>query len=334
MAFTVQNPTATNLYNVFIGLGNRFGDRPALTDKTRSISFAETAVLASQVARALAAEGIEPGQNVGIASHDALTGVVSMIAIWALGASAVHVDFRTRPDEKQRLAQEFDIVAMLEDRPSRDASYHSIVLGDGWQEKIKAQPGDHLPPRLDHAPAIISLTSGTTGRPTGIVVGHESLLCRYLMHIQEGFLGRGKRYLCAIPLSYSASRNHTLVRMLDGGTIHFQPPLFSSEELVEAFRRSNSNSAYIVPTILRGLMERASGKSVPLLPDMEMLFLSGAFTTPDEKLLARKLVTPEIYELYSSTIAGNMAFLHPADMEKHAELGRQGAAACAAGDRR
>src|SRR5262245_6837402 len=94
---------ATNLFNVFVGLGNRLGDSPALEDSRRTISFGELPGLASQSARALQVHGIRPGDHVGIALRDGLQGFLAMIALWALGATAVQIDFRSRHGERDKL---------------------------------------------------------------------------------------------------------------------------------------------------------------------------------------------------------------------------------------
>lgn len=315
----MSGAAATNLYNVFLGLSERFGSQPALVDKSRSITYGQLGQEISRTARALQAEGVEPGHHVGIASKDGLMSMLAMLGAWGVGATAVHVDFRSRSEEKKQLAEEFDLDLMLEDRQSNSDAYHSVVLDDRWRETVQRQSGAPLAPILTPSPAIISLTSGTTARPAGIIVSHESLLCRYMMHIQEGFLSRGKRYLSAIPLSYSASRNHTLVRLLDGATVNFHPPLFDADELAEYFLSTRSTSAYIVPTILRGFMDLNRGRTEFLLPQIEMLFLAGAYTAPEEKLRAREIVTPEIYEHYSSTIAGNISYLNSSDLASHAD---------------
>ncbi len=118
----MSGAAATNLHNVFLGLSERFGAQTALADRTRSITFGQLGSEVSRTARALQAEGVEPGQHVGIASKDGLSAMLAMLGAWGAGATAVHVDFRSRPDEKKRLAEEFDLDIMLEDRRSSSAS--------------------------------------------------------------------------------------------------------------------------------------------------------------------------------------------------------------------
>jgi long-chain acyl-CoA synthetase len=255
----------------------------------------------------------------GIATRNSLEAMVSMIGLWALGATAVHIDFRARAEEKKRLSDEFELAAILEDHRASEASHVSIVLDGRWNERVEQQSGDPLAPPSHHAPAVITLTSGTTGRPIGIVASHENLLLRYMMHIQEGLHGRGLRYLSAIPLSNAASRNHCLIRLLDGATIHFLPSLFGAAELADAALSVKATSIFVVPTVLRELIMLNRSGQTPLLPDLEMMFLAGAFTAPDEKREAIRLVTPQIYEIYSSVICGNISLLRPEEMSSHGE---------------
>ena len=92
-------------------------------------------------------------------------------------------------------------------------------------------------------PAFISLTSGTTGRPKGIVIDHERMLLRSLFDAEriEGPL------LNPLPLSFSASRTHAFSALLQGSAVFFYPLLFSAQQLAETILAGEANSLCAVP---------------------------------------------------------------------------------------
>ena len=59
-----------------------------------------------------------------------------MVALWMLGATAVPMDFRTNAVERNLLAKEFDLVAIIEDRQPPATGYASIVVASSWHEII------------------------------------------------------------------------------------------------------------------------------------------------------------------------------------------------------
>ena len=133
------------------------------------------------------------GANVGIALRDNAESVVVMIAVWMLGATAVPIDFRANAIERDLLASEFDLVAIIEDRHVPAAGYHPIFIDGSWTETIaKHDRGPIWTGEGPLAPAFISLTSGTTGRPIGIVIDHERMLLRSpcRCHARRGVLAQ------------------------------------------------------------------------------------------------------------------------------------------------
>ena len=110
-----------------------------------------------------------------------------MIAVWMLGATAVPLDFRTNAAERSLLATEFDLVVIIEDRQIPASGYDHIFIDHSWSEVIAKHDGIPFWTSEEHpaAAAFISLTSGTTGRPKGIVIDHERMLLRSIFDSSE-----------------------------------------------------------------------------------------------------------------------------------------------------
>ncbi len=221
---------SVNLADVFVGMASRWPDRPASISQQHTLSYAQLVARAAQSARELRSRGVAAGANVGISLRDNAESLVLMIALWMLGATAVPMDFRTNGPEKNLLAKEFSLAAIIEDRQPPGAEYESIVVNPSWAETLAKHDGSPVLPGEDGAaPAFISLTSGTTGRPKGIVIDHERMLLRSTFDAErlEGPL------LNPLPMSFSASRTHVFSALLQGSSVYFYPLLFSAQQLAD-----------------------------------------------------------------------------------------------------
>lgn len=308
--------SSINIAEVFVALGQRWPDQPAIVSRNLTLSFSELVARASRAARELRAQGIGPGVNIGIVTSDSAEATVLIVAIWMLGAAAVPLDFRSRPAERAILAQEFDLVAILEERRAPgDLGYQSIIVDKSWTEVIAKH--DAAPIFEDREPttALISLTSGTTSRPAGIVFDHERYLLRLLYRPDSGG-GPGGLLMNSTPLAASGSRNQTFSHLIAGETVFFHPPLFSAEELTEALIANKATSIYTVPTIIRDLLKLHGSRSTPAFPDLKLLYCGGAPMLPEEKRLAKKTLSAHFMETYISSISGRITTLSGDDIEK------------------
>lgn len=319
----MNEQTGFSLADCLLALAASKGERPAIEQGSTVLSFAELAAISAQTAHALRRRDLRPGAHVGIALRDNMESVIAMFGTWMAGAVAVPIDFRARPDERRMLCGEFALDAILEDRSGDYPGCQSVLVDGSYRETRAAQPS--TPPEIGpgRAPALISLTSGTTGRPLGFVYDHLRLLSRSefepFLHIAgcpASYSLTGVTALNCLPLSFSAARTHTLLRLLSGGKVVMVPPLITPSHLAEAMRSSRAGFAFVVPTIVRGLLEQDGGAGGPLLPDMRILYIGGANLFPEEKLLAQERLTPGALTAYASTASGTVAMLLGDDMRQ------------------
>ena len=312
---------SVNLADVFAGMGARWPDRPAIISGQLTLSYGELVARAAQAARELRSRGVLGETNVGICLRDNAESLVLMIAIWMLGATAVPMDFRANAAERTLLAKEFDLAAIIEDRKLPATGYQSILADTSWSEVIAKHDGDPLWARDRQSPsAFISLTSGTTGRPKGIVIDHDRMLLRSVFDFLEPLPGP---LLNPLPLSFSASRTHTFSALLQGSAVYFYPLLFSAQQLAETILAGELKSLCAVPTIIRNLFELFGESAAPAFPKLEALYCFGAPMSPAEKVKSKTSLCANFVQVYGSTICGRISALSGPELEAHADtLGR------------
>jgi long-chain acyl-CoA synthetase len=302
-----------NLADVFVGLSRRWPDRQAAVSPRLSLSYGELVARAARSARELKRQGVRPEAKVGIALRDGAEAIASMIALWVLRATAVPIDFRANAEERSLLAQEFGLAATIEDRPMTAAGRSSIIADAGWSDTIARHSADLFwDDEPSPAPALISVTSGTTGRPVGLALDHERVLLRSLSDCSQRF---GTLLLNPLSVSFSASRTHTFAALMHGAGVFFQPAIFSADELVETVLSRKATSLCAVPTIVRNLLGLAGSRTTPLFTALESFLCLGAPMRPEEKLQAKELLSSNFVPEYGASIAGRISSLSGQDLE-------------------
>lgn len=315
---TLQSPKAT-LADLVLGCADAFGDRIALSDEVRQLSYRQLAEQSAQLAHALREDGVEAGDQIGIALREGIDGVLVMTALWMLDAIVVLLDFRSRVDERNRLARSFDLLAIVVDRALPGAEYRQINLRD-MEPRARTQPVTApLSKTAATFPALISLSSGTTGEPIGIVTSHRALAVRTLAYGMAAPYPQNSRYLNVFPLSFTASYSHTLGSVLRGTEVIFHPPTFGAGELIEAINRHEVGFFFAVPATVHEMLTAVGENSKPALPSLQMLLASGAGVPAADKLLAARHLTPFFTTVFSSTTTGTVSQLAGADLQGRPE---------------
>ncbi|WP_187970597.1 class I adenylate-forming enzyme family protein [Aquibium microcysteis] len=313
-----EHQPSANLTDAILALANREADRPAVVQGSRSLSFSDLMAQSAKLARALRSRGVGAGGQVGIALRDGIDNTTALFALWMLDAVALPIDFRARAEERGRLAEEFDLAFIIEDRDLGAGAYPTIVWNADFAELVARQPGT---PPIEHRsgahPATISLTSGTTGRPAGVVLGHAELFerCRSgLMLRRPQGASLGGRFLNAYPLSFSASRHHTLRQLLQGATVLFHPPTFGAHELAERVRRENVTFLFAVPATVSAMLDAVGEGDRPFLPTLETLYCGGSGMSAADKIRAYRRLTPGFLHCFSASLSGTVSILEGEDL--------------------
>lgn len=300
-------------------------DVPALIDGERVFTYRDLDVRGRQGAALLSALGVHAGDHVAICLGDNADHVIAFLAVVRLGAVAVPIDWRASKAEQMRVARGLAAKLVLIDPampPLGDLPSHA-VHARWYAEAARRAPLQEFPHDADR-PLMIGLTSGTTGTVKGMVVTHRQMHARTLP-FDTVLSPRRHRYLSASPLAFSAGRGYCLTHLIRGDTVVFHPALFSADEYVEIVTRNKATVAFVVPTVLRWMLQlpRQSG---PLLPDVEALIIAGAPSHAEEKREAAERVTPNLYEIYGAVGAGPISVLQPTDLAQHAaSVGRPAA---------
>jgi acyl-CoA synthetase (AMP-forming)/AMP-acid ligase II len=217
----------------------RFGEREGIVDGDTRLTFAQLADLGRQVAEALVASGIEPGDRVAVWAPNIHEWVAAMIGVHSAGAILVPINTRFKGDEAAHVISTSGARLLFTVQGFLDTDYagmlrgagidvHTVVLrGDvpdgmtSWAEFLgRATSGGAaaLPePGPDDLSDII-FTSGTTGKPKGVMSTHGQTLRAFADW--SGLLGltENDRYLIVNPFFHTFGYKAGILSCLMRGT--------------------------------------------------------------------------------------------------------------------
>jgi len=293
-------------------------DAAALVDDERTIPYRDLDRLIRQGAARLRALGIGAGDAVAICLGDNADHVIAFLSTARLGAVSIPIDWRAPPAERARIATALGAkLALIEAGAPKLGDVPSLAVDQRWYDEAERQDGAQAFPAEADAPLMIGLTSGTTGAVKGMLVTHRQMHARTLPF--DAILAPGPhRYLSASPLAFSAGRGYCLTHLIRGHTVVLHPPLFAADEYVEIVGRAAATVGFVVPTILRALLDLPATAG-PLLPGLKALICAGAPTHPEEKRAALRRLTPHFHEIFGTVGTGPITVLGPSDIAEHAE---------------
>lgn len=225
------------------------GDRLAIVDGPRRLTYTDFAREVDRFAAGLIGFGIETGDRVAIWAPNSLDWLVAAFGIHAAGGVLVPISTRYRAAEAEHLLRaarvrlllaadrflDHDFVAeraamaelpdleaefALHDGPTRHPAERAslLSLGDPIDAKRIAARRDAV--SAEDAAEII-FTSGTTGRPKGVVLGHHAGIRTYEAWSDAVGLRAGDQHLVPYPFFHTAGlKSGVLSSVLVGATIH------------------------------------------------------------------------------------------------------------------
>ncbi|MDR3174399.1 MAG: AMP-binding protein [Treponema sp.] len=182
--FKGQWPTLPEMYRIIVSL---HGKRPCFTvyepDRI-SLSYNESLKLIEATARWLQSQGIRRGDKAAVTGKNSPEWAVAYLGILFAGATVVPIDYQIKNDESDLLIQISKAKILFVDEEKYE-HYESLGLPetlvslkkgigtyiydlDGPQAEIEEAREDDL--------AAVLFTSGTMGRPKGVMLTHQNLV--------------------------------------------------------------------------------------------------------------------------------------------------------------
>jgi 3-oxocholest-4-en-26-oate---CoA ligase len=321
---------ALNMADLFEHAVDTFPDRVALIFGDRQVTYAELEAEANRLAHHLAAQGVGPGDHVGLYARNSVETVETLLATIKLRAASININYRYTRDELAYHLRDADLSALVHDQdlaPVVDAvvppGLPRIAIGADFDQALSAVSGarDFSPRSPDDI--FIIYTGGTTGRPKGVMWRHEDIWrtlgggidfitgepldgewAQSRQGAQGAVDGRGMVRMAPAPLIHGAAMVATLACLFGGDTAVIMPK-FDPDAIWAAVQRHKVNVLSVIgDAMARPLMEALATGSYDTSSLVSFNSTAALFSPAVKDACMKALPTVFISEAIGSTETG------------------------------
>ncbi len=312
-------------------------EKIALTFGERALSYGELVSRMSCVAGgAIASLGLTHGSRAVLFSPNCLeypeiicgladAGMIVVTANPRLTSKEIEAIGRDCEPELVFVHAELEPIVAAANLPS---AKRVIVIGADYEEWLKGcTPAGVLPALSETDPFALVYTSGTTGKPKGVLLSHRSRALSFFgMAMEFGCFSPDDRQLAIAPMAHGAGFVFTMAPLFFGGFVEVLGK-FDPELVLRRLAEGDITGTFMVPThyqsifsLDQSILDRYLGTT----PKLRSI-ISNASALPQavkEKIVAY-WGNGLLHETYGSTEAGFVTNLRPASqLEKTQCVGR------------
>ncbi len=274
-------------------------DREALVEvgfpNNKRITFGEMYPLVVKLANALQGLGIEKGQKVATMAVNSADFVITYYACAMLGVTFVPLNYRAKDEELTHMLNVSECQAVFVSdryldlvdriRPTLTHVQHFIAYGGGqgsytdYNQLMEHASEDEIWTDVDDKDAtIIIFTSGTTALPKGVQLTYLDMTA-YVTNQQPADPETHEKLLVSAPFFHVAGATAMMLGIWCGRTLVILPQ-FTPELWLQAASTERATHAFVVPTMLKRIMEQPDFRSYDLSSMMQITY--GAAPMPYE----------------------------------------------------
>ncbi|MEU8774463.1 non-ribosomal peptide synthetase [Streptomyces sp. NPDC048606] len=253
-----EYPRDTGLYQLFAEQAEARPDGVAVSHAEGTTSYRRLRERAEELAGLLRARGVAPGRRVAFLLERTPLLPALMLAVVRLGASYVPLDVDTPAERRAFLLEDSGACLLVTDDPRVTAAVPVLDLTAPREEPEEGEDERPLPPPSGpRAEAYVMYTSGTTGRPKGVMIGQRAVV-RLVRGTDFVDLSRDSRILQTGALAFDATTFEFWGALLNGGTVVLVPgtTVLSAVELRAAVERHGVNLMFLTATLFNQLVDQ------------------------------------------------------------------------------
>ncbi|GLY24618.1 FadD3 family acyl-CoA ligase [Micromonospora sp. NBRC 101691] len=340
-------PTAARtLPELVAWCAEQHADREAIADGPVRLDFARLASEVERVARALLARGVAPGDRVAIWAPNGWRWVVAALGVVSVGAVLVPVNTRFKGAEAGHLLSRTRARLLLTDDGFLGNPYLAMLDGQDLPSLTTAVVLGARPARPDGGPTVVTwddflaggdavlvaearrraaavrpddvadlfFTSGTTGRPRGVIGTHAQAIALYVAWSERATLRPGDRCLLVNPFFHTFGYKAGVIACLLRGATIVPQPVFDVAATLDLVERERITVLPGPPTLYTSLLAHPDRVDRDL--SSLRVAVTGATTVPVVLIerLRGELGMRTVLTAYGLTECGGTATMcHPED---------------------
>jgi acyl-CoA synthetase (AMP-forming)/AMP-acid ligase II len=253
----------------------RRADQPLAICGDTTVTYAEMADRTARLAGGLAARGVGPADVVAVLSYNSTELLATIFAANHLGAIAMPMNWRLAAAELRYLLEHSGAAVLVSDHAliavageaTDGLSLVRVCVTDerveGW-ERFGDLAGSPPVPRHEVLAGDVHrlmYTSGTTGRPKGVMLTHANLAWKNYAHITEfGFTSADIGLACG-PLYHVGALDLVTTTMIAVGATTIIHRTFDAAAVVDEIERSRVTTVWMAPAMVRAVLDEPGVES-------------------------------------------------------------------------
>lgn len=316
--------------------GRHTPHRRALVQGDRTISFAEYDAVSNRIANGLLADGIEAGARIGFLGLNSPDFYYALIATARTQAAFIPFNWRLSPTELGQLLHDSDARLVFVERALEELWNGALAASGCSIKTIWFDQGDRLEDQFaQHSAlrpdlfiseediAIQLYTSGTTGKPKGVMLSHGGFnRMRLCEHLEPAFQwAEGDIFINPLPNFHLLSIGIAFQCLYNGVAISIVRQ-FDPGVVCQTIQRDRPTLLTLTPTMLQMLLDHPQADATDFTSLRLVLYAGSAISLG---LIKRAILRMpgQFMQFYGATEAGGaFSILRPDehDLEDEAKL--------------
>ncbi|GAB2508582.1 acyl-CoA synthetase [Nocardia heshunensis] len=312
---------------------NTHAKSAAIVDEGGELTFEQLDQMSNAFARGLAAQGLAPGDVIGVLCRDHRGMVLALAAAGKLGVRAVlmntgfakpqFTDVAAREKVKAVLhdSEFFDLMSAIpadipriltwvDAKDNADPSIPTIESVSAGQSTAAVNPPEK-------PGGMVILTSGTTGTPKGAPRDKVSpfITAQFLDRIP---LPRNGTVVMAAPIFHATGLSQFTLALALGNRVVFQQRRFDPETTLANIQNFRAQGLTVVPTMLQRILDLPEETLAKYSPKetLRVIFAAGSAIPPDVVTRTLDYFGETLYNVYGSTECAVMTVATPPELRK------------------
>ncbi len=231
--------------------------KTALVCGARQRSYAQLVDAIDRVANAVTGLGLRPGQNAALVAPNCLEYIEIVCGVSDIGAAVATPNPKLTAGELADICNDAGARILFVhpdcersiDRERLQTVERVVLLGAEYDALLGAASASfRLPQIAEWATFSIPYTSGTTGKPKGVMLPHRSRTLGFLGYaVEYGIYSPDDHFLAIAPMCHGAGLAYAMAAVFVGGSTEILVK-FDPEEVLEALHSRRVTGLFTVPT--------------------------------------------------------------------------------------
>lgn len=295
-------------------------DKPAVIFKKEKLTYRQLWSKAQGIAQILRKYGVTEGDKICFSAVSRPEMPAIYLAIQLCGAVAVFLDKNGTPENMAAIYKECGGALMLTDKPLREYATEckTISLRQIYMDADKISETETASAqRNENAIAEILFTTGTTGKPKGVMLTYKAVYHIFSNTIQGIGIREDEVLLLPLPLHHSYALRVLRAILYKGATLVLQNGFTFAQEVENNVNCHHCTALACVPASYEVMRRQMQDAFVPVCRQFRYIeFGAGALSIKQRKEITSLLPGTLIYNTWGSSESGGAIFCNVSEVVK------------------